>query len=181
MNLEHFILQVIFLLVKVSVLKTDRFKLDFNPIAPVYWVSNTEVFINEENRSVLFDVVKREVMEVFERSDNQVHGYINGELMVCEWENIEIDSPEEFSTHLLQKRKDEVVLDIELKPTTSVIECNDEIILKTVPPIEEKMYEFDDELVELEEYYEDMLSFDYKRLLSRDDLGNYWITEFKLF
>lgn len=180
MNFENILLQVLFFLVRLNILKSERYKLDINPISDVYWISNTEVFVNEEDRSFRYDVVDRQVVEEFERKENEVLGYIRGTGVVsCEWYNREIESPEEFSTHLLQKRGNEVVLDIELRPTTSVIECRDEIILKTLPPIEEKYFEFSDELFELDDYIGDMLSPNYKRLLSRDSLGKYWITEFR--
>ena len=125
----------------------------------------------------MYDVEKREITKEFERDGNQVNGYVDGELLICEWENVEINTPEEFSTHLIQKNIDgKKKVDIELKPTLSVVECGSEIILKTVPPIKERMYGFKGDLYEAESYYQDMFSGNLKTLLSKDGLGNYWVT-----
>jgi hypothetical protein len=72
----------------------------------------------------------------------------------------------------------ENLLDIELKPTVEVVECRETPILKTVFPIKEKYYLFKDRLYEVKSYDEDLLSPTFKRLLLRDSLGNYWVTEF---
>ena len=181
MNFESAFLSLLLFLVRLDILEDQRFKLDVSPITPIYWVSDTEVFVNEKDRSFIYDIETRSVKEEAQRATNQIHGYVNGQLLICEWENVEIDSPEEFSTHLTQKKKGgDIILDVQLRPTLSVIECRDDIILKTVPPIKERMYEFKGDLYEVESYYQDMFSSNLKILLSKDGLGNYWVTKFFL-
>ncbi|MCD4811902.1 hypothetical protein K8R14_04915 [bacterium] len=179
MHLEQLILSLLFFLVKVDVLKTERYRLDIRPVAPVYWVSNEDILVNEGERGYLYSVVEREVVEEFEKEGNQILGYCDMDVLICEWENREMESPEEYSTHLIQEGSDgERVVDIELKPTVEVVECKEKIILRTVAPVEEKLFEFSDDLYEVEDYQEDMFSPNFRKLLSKDDLGSYWITEF---
>ena len=177
--MESLIVSILFFLVKVNILEIDRFKLDINPISPVYWVDSESIFINEKEISYLYNVVNREVIEEYVRGENQLWGYDRGDLFTCFWENRDIDSPDEYSTHLRVERSDrEVVFDIELRPTVVVVECGAGSLLRTVFPIEERYFSFEDELYEVESYDLDMLSPKFKRLLSRDSLGNYWVTEF---
>lgn len=179
--MEGLIVTILFFLVKVNVLKTDRFKLDIDPIAPVYWVDNQNIFVNEQSKSYIYDVVKREVVEEYEREENQILGYEKETLFNCFWENRSIDSPDEYSTHLIvDKGSDVMLLDVELKPTVEVVECSKSPLLKTVFPIEEKYFVFDEELYGVENYQMDVLSSRFNRLLNRDGVGNYWVTEFRI-
>jgi hypothetical protein len=177
--MDGLIVSILFFLVRVNVLKTERFKLDIDPIAPVYWIDSKSVFVNEQSRSFIYDVVNREVVEEFVREENQLWGVCKEGVFVCGWSNREIDSTDEFSTHLRVDRKGgENVLDVELKPTVEVVECSDVPLLRTIFPIEERYFSFTDELYEVESYEIDVLSPNFKRLLSRDSLGNYWVTDF---
>jgi hypothetical protein len=180
--MERVIVSILFFLVRVNILQTERFKLDINPIAPVYWIDSGRIFVNEEKRAFIYDIVKREILEEYERKENQLWGMCSEGVFVCGWSNKEISSPEEFSSRLIVDHRDgENILDVELKPTVEVVECGGEPLLKTIFPIEEKYFSFTDELYEVDSYDEDLLSPNFKRLLSRDSLGNYWVTEFKLF
>ena len=178
--MDKLIVTVLFLLVKINILKTEKFKLDINPIAPVYWVDTESVFVNEDDRSYRYDVVNREILDTYEREGNELWGYCKEGVFLCGWENRDISSPDEFSTHLRVEGSDgDELFDVELKPTVEVIECRNDPLLKTIFPIEEKFFSFKDELYEVGSYEIDMLSPKFKRLLSKDSLGNYWVTEFK--
>jgi hypothetical protein len=180
--MEKFLVSILFFLVKVNILQTERFKLDINPVAPVYWVDSERIFVNEQEKAFLFDVITREIIDEYPREENQLWGVCKEGVFLCGWSNREIESPDEFSTRLRVDHRDgENILDVELKPTVEVVECSDIPLLKTIFPIEEKYFSFTDELYELESYEVDMLSPNFKRLLSRDSLGSYWVTEFKLF
>lgn len=176
--MERFVVSILFFLVRVNVLETERFKLDINPIAPVYWVDKRNIFVNEESKSFLYDVVSREIVEEYPREGNQLWGVCSEGVFLCGWFNRDIESPDEFSSRLRVESNGEEVLDVELKPTVEVVECGREPLLKTVFPIEEKFFSFTDELYEVGRYEVDMLSPNFKRLLSRDSLGNYWVTKF---
>jgi hypothetical protein len=179
--MEELIVSILFFLVEINILKTERIKLDINPIAPVYWVDSESIFVNEQKRSYRYDVVNREVLDEYEREENQLWGYCKEGVFLCGWENRDISSPDEYSTHLrVDDSNGESILDVELKPTVEVVECSDIPLLKTIFPIEERYFSFKDELYEVESYEMDMLSPNLRRLLSRDSLGNYWITEFRI-
>jgi len=176
--MESLIVTVLFFLVKINLLDVERYRLDIQPIAPVYWVDSERVFVNEKEKSFVYDVVNREIVEEYDREGNEILGYEGG-LYRCYWENRERKTVDEYSTHLRVERDNgEVVYDIELKPTVEVVECSKRPILRTVFPIKEKYYVFDRELYEVEEYRRDILSSDYIKMLSVDDLGNYWVTKF---
>jgi hypothetical protein len=179
--MQELIVSILFLLARLNILKTDRFKLDFEPMAPIYWVNKEQIFINERNRALLYDVVERKIVEEYEKSENQLFGIYKNDLFICGWSNREINSPDEFSTHLTIKENEEEIADIELKPTVEVIECSKNPILKTTPPIEEKLFSFKDGLYEIDEYKTEKLSPNFKRVIDRDSLGNYWIISFSLF
>lgn len=179
--MESLIVKVLFLLVSFNVLQTERYKLDIEPISPVYWVDSERIFVNEDGRAYIYDVVRREVVEEYERRENQILGYEKGNLISCFWENRDISSPDEYSTHLwIERSNGEAFLDIELKPTVEVVECSSTPLLRTVFPIEEKYFVFKDELFEVESYEIDLLSPKFRRLLGRDRLGNYWVTQFSI-
>lgn len=176
--MESLIVSILFFLVKINLLDVEKYRLDIQPIAPVYWVDSERVFVNEVDRSFVYDVVNREIVEEYDRELNEILGYDDG-LYRCFWENRERKTVDEYSTHLtVEKENGEVVYDIELKPTIEVVECSKRPILRTIFPIEEKYFVYDRELYEVEEYNRDMLSNDYMKMLSIDDLGNYWVTEF---
>lgn len=177
--MEKVIISFLFFLVKAGVLKKEMVRLDIDPIAPVYWVDSESIFVNEQSKSYRYDVVNREVLDEYEREGNQLWGYCKEGVFVCGWSNREIDSPDEFSTHLKVDHRDgENILDVELRPTVEVVECRNDPFLKTVFPIEERYFSFSDELYEVGGYEIDMLSPNLKRLLSRDGLGSYWVTQF---
>jgi hypothetical protein len=176
--MESLILTVLFFLVKINLLDVEKYRLDIQPIAPVYWIDSERVFVNEQESSFIYDVVNREVIKEYDREINEILGYEDGVYRYY-WENRERKNVDEYSTHLtVAKENGEVVYDIELKPTVEVVECSNRPILRTVFPIQEKYYVFDDELYEVEEYNSDMLSNDYMKMLSVDDLGSYWVTQF---
>jgi hypothetical protein len=176
--MESLILTVLFFLVKINLLDVEKYRLDIQPIAPVYWIDSERVFVNEQESSFIYNVVNREVIKEYDREINEILGYEDG-VYRCYWENRERKSVDEYSTHLrVEKENGEIVYDIELKPTVEVVECSNRPILRTVFPIQEKYYVFDDELYEVEEYNSDMLSNDYMKMLSVDDLGSYWVTQF---
>jgi hypothetical protein len=179
--MKELIVSILFLLSKFNILKTDKFKLDFEPTAPIYWVNREQIFINERNRAFLYDVVKREIIEEYEKSENQLFGIYKGDLFICGWSNREIDSPDEFSTHLTIKEREEEIVDVELKPTIEVIKCGKNPILKTIFPIRERLFSFKDGLYEIDDYKRERLSPNLKRVVDRDSLGNYWIITFGLF
>ncbi len=177
--MESLIVTFLFFLVKMDILDVERYRLDIQPIAPVYWIDDDSVFVNEQSKSYLYDVVNREIVEGYGRDVNEILGYDDG-LYRCFWENRERNNVDEYSSHLrVEKDKGEVIYDIELKPTLEVVECSKRPVLRTVFPIKEKYFVFDRELYEVEEYHRDILSSDYKKMLRVDDLGNYWVT--KLF
>lgn len=177
-TMESLILTVLFFLVKINLLDVEKYRLDIQPIAPVYWIDSERVFVNEQESSFIYNVVNREVIKEYDREINEILGYEDG-VYRCYWENRERKSVDEYSTHLrVEKENGEIVYDIELKPTVEVVECSNRPILRTVFPIQEKYYVFDDELYEVEEYNSDMLSNDYMKMLSVDDLGSYWVTQF---
>jgi hypothetical protein len=179
--MKELIVSILFLLAKFNILKTDRFKLDFEPMAPIYWVNGEQIFINERNRALLYDVVEREIVEEYEKSENQLFGMYRDNLFICGWSNKEINSPDEFSTHLIIKENEEEIVDVELKPTVEVVECSKNPILRTIFPIEEKLFSFKDGLYEIDEHKTRKLSPNLKRVIDRDSLGNYWIISFNLF
>lgn len=179
--MEKLIVSFLFFLVRLNILKTERFRLDINPIAPVYWVDGESIFVNEKKKSYLYDVVKRERVEEYERGENQLWGVCKQGVFLCGWSNREIESPDEYSTHLSVDREDgEKVIDVELKPTVEVVECSKSPSLKTIFPIEERYFSFEDELYEVGSYEMDLLSPNLKRVLSRDSMGSYWVTEFSI-
>jgi len=178
MSMEQLIAILFFFLVKLNILEVERFKLDINPVVPIYWIDDESVMVNENERAFKYDVIEREIVEEWDKENNQIWGYSKDSLFLCSWYNKEIDSPEEYSTRLLKENNQgEELLDIELRPTVEVIECKEDIILQTVAPIEEKVFSFTDDLYEIEEYGLDILSPNFKRLITRDDLSSYWITK----
>jgi hypothetical protein len=182
MNIEKIILYIIALLIKVKVIEIDSFKLNIKPTSPVYWINNQEILVNEKDKSYVYDIKQREKQKEFKKKSNQVVGYKDDKYLICEWENRSIDSSEQFSTHLKQTTEDGKILqDLELKPTLEVIECREEIILRTVYPLEEKFYFFDSDLFEIEEYKENILSPNLTHWLSTDDFNNYWINKITFF
>jgi hypothetical protein len=179
--MERLIITFLFFLVRLNILKTERYKLDINPIAPVYWVDGESIFVNEKEKSFLNDVVKRKKVEEYEREVNQLWGVCKEGVFLCGWSNREINSPDEFSTRLkVDEEEGGNVLDVELKPTVEVVECKKSPLLKTIFPIEERYFSFEDELYEVGSYEMDLLSPNFKRLLSRDSVGSYWVTEFRI-
>jgi hypothetical protein len=72
--MQELVVSILFLLARLNILKIDRFKLDFEPMAPIYWVNREQIFINEHNRALLYDVVEREIVEEYEKSENQLFG-----------------------------------------------------------------------------------------------------------
>ncbi len=176
--MESLIVTILFFLVKINLLDVEKYRLDIEPIAPVYWIDSERVFVNEKGKSFIYDVINRDIAEEYDREINEILGYDNG-LYRCFWENRERQTVDEYSTHLtVEKESEDIIYDIELKPTVEVVECSKRPILRTVFPIEERYYVFDKELFEVQEYNGDILSTDYKKMLSIDDLGNYWVTEF---
>jgi hypothetical protein len=179
--MESLIVTILFFLVRVNVLKIERFKLDINPISPIYWVDSGSVLVNESEESFIFNIESREKMKRISRKGNILLGSDGENGYLCRWKNREIGSVDEFSTHLVIDSIDgKNLLDIELKPTLEVVECRGAPILKTVFPIKEKYYLFKDRLYEVKSYDEDLLSPTFKRLLLRDSLGNYWVWVFSL-
>lgn len=168
-------------LIEINILKIERYKLDIDPIAFVYWIEDEEIFVNEIDRVYIYNIEEREIIDEYEKTENHLWGY-DKELLLCTWENVDIDSPDEFSTHLTIANKDNVeILNTQLHPTVEVVRCTNPPILKTVFPIEEKYYYFDDDLYELQTYEVNTLSPDFRKMLNMDDLGNYWITKFSIF
>ena len=169
------------LLLKLNVLQITEFQVDITPVTPVYWISNTEIFVNERDRAYIYDVEDREIIKEYEKESGEVYGYQKNEIFICKTENRTRNSIEEYSTHLTKLNlNNEILLDIELKPTLEVLECKDQIILKTIFPIEENFYTFIDDLYPLEEYRQDILSPKLRYLLEVDNFGEYKIKKYTI-
>ena len=179
--MEELIVTVLFFLVKINILKTEEFRLDINPVTPVYWVNNRDIFVNEKEKTYIYDVKNRDIVKQFEKKEIEVWGYENDKFLVCVCKNRNIQSKEEYSTHLkVNSRNGDNILDVELPPTVEIIECRSNPILKTVFPIEEKFFVFKDDLYEVKSFNQDRLSKWFNSMFVVDDLGNYWLTEFEI-
>jgi len=179
--MKQLIVLIITLLLKFNVLEITEFKLDIDPVVPIYWISNEEIFVNENDRAYIYNVENREIVDKYEKEENKIYGYENNKIFICKTENKVRNSIEEYSTHLTKlDTNGEILLDIELKPTLEAIECRDRIILKTIFPIEEKFYVFEKDLYELSTYKQNLLSKNLKYTLFQDTLGQYKILEINL-
>lgn len=180
--MQKFLIVIVTLLLRFNILEINEINLDINPIVPVYWINSKEIFVNEEDKAYVFNIEGREIKEEFPKDDNQVLGYEDETVFICEWENKTRDSIEEYSTRLVQSTfEDGELLNIELKTTLEVIDCREEITLKTVPPIEEKIFLFVNDLYEIGRYKEHSLSPNLKYLIQENELGNIRIIEFSIF
>jgi hypothetical protein len=180
--MEELIIYILFLLVRVKVLKTDELLLNIDPVAPIYWVDKDEIFVNEKSRSYIYDVSDREIKKTYEKSENELWGIDKGATYLCIWENREINSADEFSTHLIVKNEDgNKIINTELKPTVEVWECGKSPVLKTVYPLEEKYFIFTNQLYELESPYESQSIYKGNKVIIQDKMNRYWLIEFKLF
>jgi hypothetical protein len=178
---------VILFLLSHNILVVNRYQIeDIKPVAPVYWISKDSVLINEESRALIYDSKKREVTQSWEKEVNQIYGYENKKgIIACQWENRERNSVDEYSTHLQKFSLDKKeILDIELKPTVEVLICQERILLQTVPPIEEKFFEFTNDLYEINNYPNIVdtkrISPDLGYFVTTDKLNNIWISKFCL-
>jgi hypothetical protein len=180
--MSNIILTLLLFLVKINILHTESFRLDTKPIAPIYWIDKTKIFVNEDNRSYIFDTKNREIIKEYNREENQLFGMKKGKLYLCEWENREISSIDQYSTHLkIKEFAGRDILDIELKPTLEVVKFGTNPILKTVFPIEEKFFIFNKDLYELDKYNINTLSPNLKSFIRIDNFDQHWIEEFKIF
>lgn len=73
--MESLIVTILFFLVKINILDLERYRLDIQPIAPVYWIDSDTVFVNEEKIAVIYDVTNREIVEEYDREGNEILGY----------------------------------------------------------------------------------------------------------
>ena len=164
------------ILLQSEILVIEEFKIDIDPITPVYWINNNEILVNEYEESYVYNIIDRESKELFIKGVNEIYGYDNGEIYICKTETKDRNTIDDYSTHLSKTDLDgNLLLDIELKPTLEVLECRDNVILKTVFPIEEKFYVFSNDLYELKEYEEAEFSPNLRNFLYIDALGNYRI------
>jgi hypothetical protein len=175
--MEKLVVTFLFFLVRLNILKTERFKLDVNPIAPIYWVDSKSIFVNEKEKSYLYDVNKREIVKEYRREENQLCGYENDSFLICNWKNRNIKSRDEYSTYLEIGINGDEIINIELKPTVEVVECKTNPILKTVFPIEERYYIFKEDLYEIEKYRHDIVSPNLLKIIELNSQNEYWITK----
>ena len=179
--MERLIITFLFLLVKLNIVKMEKFRLDINPITPIYWVDSQNILVNEKDNVYLFDIENRNITEKHNKKENEVWGYENGKFIICEYKNRDIKSKEEYSTHLTIHLIDgENILDVELRPTVEVVECRKTPILKTVFPIEEKFFSFNKKLYEVSSYEVDLLSPNFLSIIQISIGNKYWITKFSI-
>jgi hypothetical protein len=170
------------LFLRVHLIEIDSFKLNIEPVSFPSWIAENKLIINEENKAYIYNVESREKEKEFKKESNQLLGYKDNKYIICEWEHRIINSLEEYSTHFIQKLDNgEIIKDLEFKPTLEVVECKENIIFKTIYPLEEKFYLFDQELFEIEEYTSRSTSSNLKYWISIDDFNNYWINKITLF
>jgi hypothetical protein len=176
---------IILFLLSNNILVVERYKIeDIKPVVPIYWISRDSILVNEINRALIYNTKKREVVEIWDKESNQIYGQSKDkDIIVCQWKNRTRNSIEEYSTHLqkVSLTKDEI-LNIELKPTVEVLVCQERILLKTIPPIEEKFFAFTDDLYEIDNYENidniKKISPDLKSFITTDALNNIWILKF---
>jgi hypothetical protein len=179
--MTKFLYTLLLLLVEFNIIEVQKFKLDIDPVAPIYWVDENSIFVNGEEKAFVFDVSKREIVSEYNKKENEIVGIEDSSIFICKWENRKINSPDEYSTHLEKKdAKGDVILDIELKPTLEVLECRENILLRTVYPIEEKLFVFREQLYQVKKYRENMWAPKFRYLIRRDSLGKYEILQFRL-
>lgn len=168
------------LLLRLNIIVIDSYQLHLDMQYPILWIDDNNIIVNSTRKSYLYNIIEREEVEKYERKENQVFGY-DEEVVYCEWRNREINSIDEYSTHLVKKNiTGDVLLDIEFKPTVYVLECGKKIILKTVPPIEERYYLFSDKLYEIDNYSPKMISSNHKYFFTLDNFNNYWINSLRV-
>jgi hypothetical protein len=179
--MDRIIFLILNILLRSGILVIEEFRLDIDPVTPIYWINNKEIFVNEENQSFIYDVNDRKIKNSYQKTKNEIYGYDHGEVYICTVEIKDRNSTEEYSTHLRRINLDsDILLDIELKPTLEVLECREDTILKTIFPIEKKFYIFSDNLYELDEYKENFFSPNLKYFIDTNDLGNYVIKSFSI-
>jgi hypothetical protein len=176
--MKEFIVTILFFLVEINLLGVESYKLDIEPVAPVYWISKEEIFVNELERAYIFNTQERIVTNEYEKEENQVLGYEYGKLYACEWSNREITSPEEYSTLLKFKEGDQEYRRVGIRPTVEVVVCREEIVLRTVFPLEEKMFVFKEELSEIKRLEEGYISPTFTSFYVGGSLGEYYINRF---
>lgn len=166
---------------KSGILVIEDFKLDIDPITPIYWINNNQIFVNEESRAFIYDIKNREIINEYEKNNLEVWGFNNDKIFICNAENKVRETIEDYSTHLTKSDLDEnILLDIELKPTLEVVECREDIILKTVFPIEEQYFIFTKDLYELTEYKDISLSPNLRYSINVDNLEKYQVKIFSI-
>lgn len=176
--MKEFIFTVLLFFVEINLLDVESYKLDIEPITPVYWINKEEIFVNELEEAYIFNTKSRSIVNKYEKGGNEILGYEDGELYTCRWSNREIHSLEEYSTLLEIKIEGSENKKIEIKPTVEPIDCREEIIMRTVFPLEENFYLFKDNLYQIGKYKQDFLSPNLLSFIKRSALGQYYINSF---
>jgi hypothetical protein len=176
---------IILFLLSNNILVVERYKIeDVKPIAPIYWISKDSILVNEIDRALIYNTKNRKIVEIWEKDSNQIYGQSKDkDIIICQWENRTRNSIEEYSTHLQKSSLNgDEILNIELKPTVEVLVCQERILLKTIPPIEEKFFEFTNDLYEIDNYKNIVdikrISPDLRSFIRTDTLNNIWILKF---
>jgi hypothetical protein len=175
--MQEIFISLLFLLSRWNILgTTSHMVVDSQNAQAIFWLDDENILVNQYTRYFKYNVLSREVYEFDEKEESMLFG----KNYICGWFNKEIRSEDEYSTRLT---KDDYsgtrILDIELKPTLEVIECEENIVLRTLPPIAEDIFIQKDELFPIRRYMPRVLSPNLNKLLLQDDFGNYWITEFR--
>jgi hypothetical protein len=103
------------------------------------------LYILKDDRVLQWDMDSRKVVSSEQVEKESILTSSNGKLLICFWENFEIDSPDEFSTVIYQREYQGEEKEIWVRRTVKPIECfADRIVaMNAFPTLEERYYEVD--------------------------------------
>ena len=119
-------------------------------------------FITEDSINI-FNSEKRSFSEQIEKPINSSISISKNGLLICTWENFEIDDPEEYSTKITiykygEERDAET---FEFHETLKTSNCSENILLleTSLPQLEKKYFKYDIDKEKFEEYENDKGDF----------------------
>ena len=117
------------------------------------------IYFIEDKSIQVFNPVKRHFLLPLNKPINSTISFKEDSILICEWENFEINSPEEFSTRILiyERRKEECIKELEFHQTVKPINCSLNILLleTSLPQLEKKYFEYNFEKESLVEINND--------------------------